>query len=779
MPAPLTEQETRSRFITPALVNAGWNLHKQIREEMKITDGRIIVRGTMHTRKAPKIADYALFYKRNIPLAVVEAKDYQHSMGAGMQQALQYAAMWDVPFAASSNGKGFVFHDSTVGPGGVVEYDLSLDQFPSPEDLWTRLAEHKGLDADAQGLVKQDYYTHGLKKDARYYQAVATNRAVEAVARGQKRLLLVMATGTGKTYTAFQVIWRLREAGLARRVLFLVDRNVLADQTIVNDFAPFGTAMTKITSKQIDKSYEVYLALYQAVHDGGDNEIQAYKDFSPDFFDLIVVDECHRGSADANSAWREILDYFHGATHVGLTATPRETADISNIGYFGDPVYLYSLKTGIEDGFLAPYSVVRLDLDKDLAGWRPAKNQVDKHGVRIADRAYEQKDFDRSLVLTKRTELVAQRITEYLKSGDRYAKTIVFCEDIDHAERMRQALVNANADIAAHESRYVVRITGDNPAGRAEIDNFIDPESRFPVIATTSKLLSTGVDTQTCKVIVLDQNIQSLTEFKQIIGRGTRIREDYGKVAFTIMDFRRATEAFADPEFDGEPESILREIGEEGGDGIPLGDGDLPDDSGFRSDEVGEPSIKFVVDDVPVWLVGERLQYYDAGGKLITESLRDYTRKSVTEHYASLGEFLKRWTSAERKGAVIKELAGHGVIFAALEYEVGKDFDAFDLICHVAFGRPPRTRSERARRAREGEYFSTYGDTARRVIEGLLDKYADEGITAIEDATVFNLYPLNVVGTPKEIIDSFGGKPDFDTALSDLETRLYTDPEAA
>ena len=768
---PLNEQETRSRYITPALTSAGWNLQTQIREEVRITDGQVIVRGSLHTRAEAKRADYVLFHKPNIPLAVVEAKDTRHSVSDGLQQAIDYAVMWDIPFAASSNGKAFVFHDSTAGPGEQVEYELPLDQFPSPQELWARLVAYKGLTDEQEAVVGEDYYLGGDRKSARYYQAVAVNRVIEAVAGGQKRLLLVMATGTGKTFTAFQIIWRLRHAGRAKRVLFLVDRNVLADQALINDFQPFGSAMTKITKRTIDKSYEIYLSLYQAVTDEGDPDMQAYREFSPDFFDLVVVDECHRGSAAADSSWRQVLEYFQSAAQIGLTATPKETRDVSNIDYFGEPVYIYSLRQGIEDGFLAPFKVVRLDLDKDLAGWRPSRAQQDRYGELIDDRIYNQADFDRTLVLTERTKLVAEKITDYLKSTNRYDKTIVFCEDIDHAERMRQALVNANADIAAANPKYVVRITGDNQVGKAELDNFIDPEQTFPVIATTSKLLTTGVDAQTCKVIVLDQQIQSLTEFKQIIGRGTRIREDYGKLFFTILDFRRATELFADPDFDGEPVQILEDprLPPPDDEGSPGGDGDAPDDT-----DDPEPRRKFVVDDVEVTLIGERVQYYSKDGKLVTESLRDYTRSSIYEQYASLDDFLKRWRAAARKQAVVEELEKQGVLLDALAEDVGRDYDPFDLICHVVFDQPPLTRRERAEAVRKRDYFTRYGDQARAVLEALLDKYADEGVESIEDLAVLRIRPFDELGAPMELLDAFGGRDEYLTALRELERQLYT-----
>ena len=553
----LTEADIRTKFITPAIVGSGdikWDVMTQIREEVYFTKGRVIVRGKTVKRGEAKKADYLLYFKPNLPIAVVEAKDNNFSVGAGMQQALEYAEILDVPFAYSSNGDAFLEHDRT-GNSGVVEREIPLDQFPTPEELWTRYCLAKGYDNQQKAVTTQDYYDDGSQKTPRYYQLIAINRTVEAIARGENRILLVMATGTGKTYTAFQIIWRLWKSGAKKRILFLVDRNILADQTKTNDFKPFGQAMTKITNRSVDKSYEIYLSLYQAVT-GTEEEQNIYKQFSPDFFDLIIVDECHRGSAAEDAAWHEILSYFTSATQIGLTATPKETKEISNIHYFGDPIYTYSLKQGIADGFLAPYKVVRIGLDKDLDGWRPEKGKTDKYGHEIEDREYNETDFDRNLVLEKRTQVVAAKITEFLKATDRFAKTIVFCENIDHAERMRQALVNANADLAAANKRYVMRITGDNDEGKAQLDNFIDPESTFPVIATTSQLMSTGVDAQTCQLIVLDKRINSMTEFKQIIGRGTRINEDYNKFFFTIMDFKRATALFADKDFDGEPVQI-------------------------------------------------------------------------------------------------------------------------------------------------------------------------------------------------------------------------------
>ena len=689
-----------------------------------------------------------------------------------MQQALGYASMIDVPFVYSSNGDGFLEHDKT-GSGGIIEKELPLDSFPSPEELWQRYCTWKSYDEPSKQIVTQDYYFDGSGKAPRYYQLNAINKTLDAIARGQNRILLVMATGTGKTYTAFQIIWRLWKSGTKKRILFLADRNILVDQTKTNDFKPFGSAMTKIKNRQVDKSYEIYLSLYQAVT-GTEEEKNIYKQFSPDFFDLIVVDECHRGSAAEDSAWHDILTYFSSATHIGMTATPRETKYISNISYFGDPVYTYSLKQGIEDGFLAPYKVVRIDLDKDLTGWRPEEGKLDKYGQLVEDRIYNQKDFDKTLVLDQRTQVVAQKVSELLKATDRYDKTIIFCEDIDHAERMRQAIVNENPELSAENHRYVMRITGDNEEGKAELDNFIDPESRYPVIATTSRLMSTGIDAQTCKLIVLDRRIQSMTEFKQIIGRGTRINEDYDKFYFTIMDFKKATELFADPDFDGEPVIIYEPKPDD-----PIkppdldGDGDEEEIGGIIEPPPPTGSTKYYIDDVPVYVVAERVQYYGKDGSLITESLKDFTKKTVRKEFSSLDVFLKKWKEAERKQAIIEELEEAGVLLEALAEEVGKDYGPFDLICHIAFDKPPLTRKERAEQVKKRNYFTKYGDTAREVLNTLLDKYADEGIINIEDMNVLKIQPFDRFGTPIEIINSFGGREQYLKALHELEEQLY------
>ena len=766
----LKETEIRTRFITPAIMRAGWDPDKnQVREEYTIAPGRIMVRGKLHARQAPKSADYVLFLKPGLPLAVVEAKDNNHSIGAGMQQAQGYADRLDVPFVFSSNGDGFLFHDGTVTTG-AIERELSLDQFPTPNELHRRWLVWKGM---APGtvetkVVEQDYYFHG--KELRYYQLQAVNRTIETVARGQNRALLVMATGTGKTFTAFQIIWRLWKSHRAKRVLFLADRNILVDQTRVNDFKPFGSAMTKITNRTADPSFEIFLAIYQAIT-GTEDEQNIYRQFSPDFFDLIVVDECHRGSAREDAQWREVLEYFTDAVQVGLTATPKETADTSNITYFGEPVFTYSLKQGIDDGYLAPYKVVRVDLDKDLQGWRPEEGNV-----------YNQKDFDRNLVLEKRTELVAKKVTQYLnESGDRFAKTIVFCQDIDHAERMRSALANENADLVAQNRKYVMRITGDDAEGKAELDNFIDPESRYPVIATTSELMSTGVDAQTCKLIVLDQSISSMTKFKQIIGRGTRINEEHGKFYFTIMDFRKVTELFADPNFDGDPVVVYTPGPDEPLDppeDVDQTDPENPDEPPIF-DPPGDPTdrpggrVKYVVGDVPVALLAERVQYMGPDGKLITESLTDYTRKRVRDTYPTLDTFLTRWKRSDSKQAIVAELEEQGVFFEALAEEVGHDYSPFDLVCHVAFDQPALTRRQRAANVAATGYWAKYSAKAQSTLKALLDKYADEGFEPDHDASVLRIRPFIDIGTPMEIVVEFGGKAGFDSAVEELEQHLY------
>lgn len=807
----LSERDICTKFITPALRNAGWDEMLQIREEVSFTKGRIIVRGKLVTRGQGKRADYILYFKPNIPIALIEAKDNTHSVGDGIQQALDYAETLNIPFVFSSNGDGFVFHDRT-GASTPRETTLSLDAFPTPTDLWARFRAWKGLDGDAERIVLQDYYDDGSGKTPRYYQVNAVNAAIEAIAKGQDRVLLVMATGTGKTYTAFQIIWRLWKAGRKKRILFLADRNVLIDQTMVNDFRPFGGTMAKLSTnaktierpdgstedltlaldkkRRIDTAYEVYLGLYQAIT-GPEERQKLFHEFSPGFFDLIVIDECHRGSAAEDSAWREILEYFSSATQIGLTATPKETKYVSNIAYFGDPVFSYSLKQGIRDGFLAPYKVVKVHIDRDVEGYRPEKGQLDREGEEVEDRIYNTKDFDRTLVIDDRTKLVAQKVTQFLKeSGDRYQKTIVFCVDQEHAARMRQALINENADLVAENPRYVMRITGSDAEGQAQLGNFIDPESKWPVIVTTSRLLSTGVDAQTCRLIVLDREVGSMTEFKQIVGRGTRVHEDTHKYYFTLIDFRGATSHFADPDFDGEPVQIY-----EPKDGQPIDPPDAPptdedgaplpedpgedetivDQPGLPLPPTGGPQKKVYVDGVGATIVAERVEYLDENGKLVTESLRDFTKRALRKRFASLDDFLKRWNAAERKQAILEELAAEGLPLDPIVEELGRDLDPFDLICHVAFDAKPLTRRERAENVKKRDVFTKYGDKARAVLDALLAKYADEGVLNLDDANVLRIAPFSNIGTPIELIRAFGGKPGFEQAVHDLQSELYKD----
>jgi type I restriction enzyme R subunit len=775
----LSETDICNLFITPAILNAGWDPLKQIRWEVTLTPGPVIVRGNVSSRnkKKKKFADYVLSWEPGIPIGVVEAKDNKHTVSHGIQQALGYAAILDVPNAFSSNGDAFASHNKVPAAGEDIETEFTLDSFPQPQELWKRYKTFHDIKDAAEKLVVQPYYEDLSGIEPRYYQVDAINRTIEAVAGGQRRVLLVMATGTGKTYTTFQIIWRLWKAGEVKRVLFLADRNILVDQTLVNDFKPFGSVMTKIKNRKIDPAYEVYLGLYQAIT-GPDEEDKIFKNVSREFFDMVVIDECHRGSAADDSAWREILDYFSGAIHVGLTATPKETEYASNITYFGEPVYTYSLKQGIEDGFLAPYKVVRIDIDKDIQGWTPPPGMKDDLGQEIEQREYNQKDMDRILVLNERTKLVANRVMQYLRATDLFSKTIIFCEDIDHAERMRVAIVNVGGRIALDNPKYVMRITGDCVEGKAELDNFIDPESKFPVIATTSELLTTGVDAKTCKLIVLDKTIRSMTIFKQIIGRGTRIDEENNKWFFTIMDFKRATELFRDPDFDGEPVVIYEP--DDGDDPVPP---DPPPDEGGDGDdggdEGGEGVTKIRVSGVPATIIAERIEYY-VDGVLITESYKEFSRKQIQSEYASLDQFLYRWNGATKKQAIIDELEEHGIVLDNLAAEVGTEYGDFDLICHIAYGQPPLTRKERANKVQKRDYFTKYGEQARAVLTALLDKYADEGVGTLESAKVLRLDPFKNIGTPVEIINTiFGGKDRFDNAIQELEHELFKQEGAA
>jgi len=794
----LSERDICTKFITPSVEKSGWNKLTQLLEEVSFTDGKIYVRGKLTARGNQKRADYILYYKPNIPIAIIEAKDNKHSVRAGIQQALDYAQILDIPCVFSSNGDGFLFHDRTA-TNGNIETEIDLDSFPSPEELWEKYKKYKGITTPAaEKIASQEYYFDGTNRKPRYYQQIAVNRTVEAIANNQNRILLVMATGTGKTYTAFQIIHRLWKSGAKKRILFLADRNALIDQTRRGDFKHFKDKMTVVKHRQIDKSYEIYLALYQGLS-GSDEDANVYKQFSPDFFDLIVIDECHRGSAKEDSSWREILSYFKNATHIGLTATPKETKETSNTEYFGDPVYTYSLKQGIDDGFLAPYRVVRIGLNVDAEGWRPNQGKKDKDGREVEDRVYNRKDFDRSLVIDERTEIVAAKLTEFLKGYDRFAKTIVFCVDIDHAERMRSALARQNADLVAENYKYIMQITGDNEEGKRELDNFINPEEKYPVIATTSELMTTGVDAQTCQVIVLDANINSMTKFKQIIGRGTRINEEYGKLFFTILDFRNATDLFADKDFDGDPirvkpvtqdedlslvvieeeENTVTVLDEITGEEIVFEKVTIrnPDGSPFKGSVITggskQPREKVYVNGVDVSVLISREMYFDQYGKPITTSLKDHTKEIIKEQYVSLNGFLNKWNRTERKEVIIAELQEQGVMVEALYEAVDKQVDLFDLICHVAFDQPPLTRKERANNVKKRNYFTKYGEQAKKVLNALLDKYSDEGITNIESIEVLRVNPFDEFGSPTEIISEFGSKEKYLKAVKELENELY------
>jgi type I restriction enzyme, R subunit len=810
----LSERDICTKFITPALENARWDKLSQILEEVSFTDGKIYVRGKLTARGARKRADYILYYKPNIPIAIIEAKDNNNTVGAGIQQGLNYAKILDIPCVFSSNGDGFLFHDRTA-TGGNIETEIGLDNFPSPDQLWEKYKKYKGIKtADAERVVAQDYYFDGSGRKPRYYQQIAINRTVEAIANGQNKILLVMATGTGKTYTAFQIVYRLWKAGVKKRVLFLADRNNLIDQTRRGDFKHFKDKMTIIKKKVVneggretlvptkkrgidssDKAYEIFLGIYQGLTNNDIKIEDAYKDFSPGFFDLIIVDECHRGSAKDDSAWRKILEYFSNATQIGLTATPKETDVTSNSEYFGNSIYSYSLKQGINDGFLAPYRVIRVGLNIDLEGWRPPPGFLDKDGNEVEDRIYNRTDFDKSggIVVDERRKLVAEKVTELLKGTDRFAKSIVFCCDIEHAAGMRSFIANENSDLVAVNHKYVMQITGDNDEGKKELDNFIDPEERYPVIATTSELMTTGVDAQTCKLIVLDCNIASMTKFKQIIGRGTRINEEFGKLYFTILDFRNATDLFSDKEFDGNPIRIkpvsqdtdLSDIVEEeeldtspiidevSGVEIEVKSPEIPYPTDGPTSTVREAREKVYVNGVDVSILVSRELYFDQYGKPITVSLKDHTKEIIKGKFKSFNDFLNRWNSTDRKEAIIEELQQQGVLVEALMEAVGNNCDLFDLICHIAYDQPPLTRKERANNVKKRNYFTKYGEQSKKVLEALLDKYADEGIENLESMEVLKVKPLTEFGSPTEIIKEFGSKEKYLQAIKELENELY------
>ena len=766
----MTEEDIKLQYITPA-VTSKWSIGK-ITMETQITDGKINLKGNFVFREKPKRADYLLYLSANNPIAVIEAKDNNHSISHGLQQAIEYAKMLDLPFAFSSNGDGFAEHDFLTG----TEREFGLDEFPTEAELIARYKKESGLTNAQEIAIGQPYYTSQNTYPPRYYQRIAINRTIDAIARGQQRLLLVMATGTGKTYTAFQIVYRLLKSGMKRKVLYLADRNILVDQSILQDFAPLEKTIHKINVAKDDPStitsHEVYFSLYQQLV--GDDDKEHFSElFQPDFFDLIIVDECHRGSAKEESRWRRILEYFQSATQIGMTATPKETKYISNLHYFGEPVYTYSLKEGIEDGFLAPFKVINVMTDIG-DGWRPRKGQRDIYGNEIPDRIYTNSDYDYNIIIEDRIQQVAAEITRYLKSTDRMAKTIVFCATEDAAERMRVALVNLNADMVKQNPDYVVRITGSDEYGKKKLSYFISVSAQYPVIATTSKLLSTGADCKMTKLIVLDEMISSMTEFKQIIGRGTRLREQDGKTHFVVMDFRNVTRLFADPEWDG-PIEMDPGFGTGGTKpATPLdGAGDPPG---------GDPppqSPKPIVDrnGCKVEIIHKTVSVYDANGKLLRqESVVDYTKENIRGEYASLDNFIRQWSAQEKKEQIRDLLRERGIDLELLKADQGMaDVDDFDFICHVAFDKKPLTRKERANNVKKRDFFSKYSGVAREVLEALLEKYMNTGIYEIEKTEILKLDPFLKLGKPAKIAGYFGGKQGYLKAVQELEQAIYMD----
>ena len=773
----LSEEDIKLRYITPAILQKGWSVTDITMEtKVKLTDGKINLRGNLVARGKAKFADYMLYYNRATPIAIVEAKDANHSVSHGMQQAKEYAAMMDVPFAFSSNGFGFQEYDFLTGK----ERTLTMDEFPTKDELYARFMHESnkggGITADELKVINQPYCTGQDIYPPRYYQRNAVNRTVNAVARGQKRMLLVMATGTGKTYTAFQIVYRLLKAGLVKKVLYLADRNVLVDQSIEQDFKPLTNTIHKVSYQQDkqnpDTAHEVYFALYQQLigKEGNKNYEELFK---AEFFDMVIVDECHRGSAKDDSNWREILEYFSGAIQLGMTATPKETRYQSNITYFGEPLYSYSLKEGIDDGFLAPFKVINITTNIGDE-WRPTKGQRDINGNLIEDRIYNNTDYDYNIVIEDRIREVAHEVSNYLKSTDPMAKTIVFCADEDHAERMRAALVNENSEMCIKYPDYVVRITGSDDYGQSKLDYFISVASKTPVIATTSKLLSTGVDCKMVKLIALDQRINSMTEFKQIVGRGTRIREKEGKTHFTIMDFRNITRLFADPDWDGPLEvdkGYVKDTPrpERQPKDKPDGDGDAP--------QAHEERPIVDRDGCQVRIINKVVSVYDTDGKLLrTESITDYTKKNINDTYATLSDFVRRWNEAEHKSQIAELLRENGIDLQALKHDQGMDdVDDFDFICHIAYGRKPLTRKERADNVRKRDVFHKYGPEAQKVLDALLDKYMNEGISQLENRKVLTLDPFRQMGSPASIAKLFGGNQQYFAAVKELESFIYND----
>ncbi len=772
----MNEEEIKLNYITPAILNK-WDKSK-IRMEMYFTAGRIQIKGNKASRKEGKKADYLLYYAPNVPIAVVEAKDNKHTVLGGMRQAIEYADILKVPFAYSSNGDGFVERNMITG----IERNISLEEFPTAEELWERYKKDTNMNDKQEDMALVPYYTTNDAKNPRYYQAIAVNRTLDAIAKGQDRILLVLATGTGKTFIAFQIMWRLLQAKRVRRILFLADRNILVDQSRDNDFKPLSKVMTKIEGHNTDTSYQVYLSLY---HQLSDAKGDYYKDFDPDFFDLIIVDECHRSSASEESTWHEILEYFKPAVHIGLTATPKETEEVSNINYFGEPLYTYSLKQGINDGFLAPYKVMRINLDIDVNGWRPYPGMVDQKGNLIEDRLYEQKDFDsrNGIVVEERTKAVAKRVSDYLREIDPYAKTIVFCVDVKHAERMCQSLRNENPELCIEDIRYVTQITGDNPQGKAQLDNFIDPYEKYPVIAVTSRLMSTGVDAKTCKVVVLDKPVRSMTEFKQIIGRGTRVYEDCDKMFFTILDFRKNYTKFSDPEFDGDPVKIY-DVDENDAFPDDEKDNDYCDfDNGYDNDDNpcdNEENHKnkkqqYFIQGSKVNIVNEKVEYLDANGKLITMDIIEYSRMNLNKVFNGLEEFRKAWLMEKCKHNLLDQLEKDGVFVDIIKEIINKsNIDEYDVISYIGYNLEPLTKDERIDRIIMSGYLDKFNNENKEIVRLLLDEYKSKDIDELRNLKILKLPTFIKKGTPKSILNSFGGKEKYNKMIDEVESEIYT-----
>lgn len=762
----LTEEDIKLRFITPSITKAGWK-NELIRMEYYFTDGRVIFQGNVHARQKGKKADYLLHSSPNHPIAIVEAKGNNKPLGGGMQQAMEYAQILDIPFAYSSNGDGFLEHDFLTGK----ERKLTLEDFPSPESLYKRLVEFKGFISKELITISQPFYSSPYTYEPRYYQRIAVNRTVEAIAKGQNRVLIVMATGTGKTITAFQIIHRLRTSGLKKKILYLADRNVLIQQTMEQDFKPFKKKkiITKVQNAKIDSAFEVYMALYHQLVSNDESKEDPFKQVQPSFFDLIIVDECHRGSAKDDSAWRKVLEYFSSATQIGLTATPKAENGANNLDYFGEPIYIYSLLQGIQDGFLAPYRVTNSYINIDLQGYMPEKDEMDLHNQLIEQKFYQRKDIGRNIAFVKRREVVAYRITKMLNQIGRMTKTIVFCSDVDEAEEMRSLLVTMNADLCHKDPRYVMRITGDDNEGKKQLDNFIDVDQPYPTIVTTSELLATGVDCKTCGLIVLDKEIGSMTEFKQIIGRGTRLCTDKGKWHLEILDFRNATAKFKDPAFDGDPEPPVTRP-------KPYPQSTTPPEVAHEPPTEYKKAEKYLVNGKEIRISTEIVSFLGEDGKTMrTESITDFTKKQIRKRYATLHDFIKNWTEAERKKAIVEELQNYHVLVDAVRAKnpALAEADIFDVICHIAYDQTPLTRRERANNVKKRNYFAKYEGKARKVLEALLEKYADNGILDIEDEDILDNAPFNKIGTPPKIVKLFGGLSNFEKALKELETEIY------